>query len=294
MLKDSLFLFLLLFLNACTSAPDPLVTEVLGKSKSKYPFLLHHGFLSGRRLQWPKAKSFITSRGYLVFTTEVSAAQSIEDRAKQLKVQVDEILQTTGSKKINLIAHSMGGLDARYLISSLKYADKVASLTTVATPHRGTPIAGYMLNGTSAMKKWWLGFLMNVMARFSNPTSSFSSVDSLVVLENLGEEFMEKRFNPANPDHQDVYYQSWAGVLHPARVNLVGSALRPTFDVIYAARGENDGMVPVSSAAWGVFRGVLQGDHWETSGSEISSPEPFFNHREFLFSVVEELSKKGY
>ena len=41
---------------------------------------------------------------------------------------------------VNFLAHSMGGLDCRHLISHIKPTDYVPlSLTTVSTPHRGSP-----------------------------------------------------------------------------------------------------------------------------------------------------------
>ena len=55
-------------------------------------------------------------------------------RAAELRAQ---ILRWTDGP-VNLVAHSMGGLDARYLITHLNMAEQVRSLTTVSTPHRGT------------------------------------------------------------------------------------------------------------------------------------------------------------
>ena len=49
----------------------------------------------------------------------------------------------TGCGKVNIIAHSKGGLDARYAISKLGMAPYVASLTTMNTPHRGCRFVDY-------------------------------------------------------------------------------------------------------------------------------------------------------
>src|SRR5436190_277798 len=47
--------------------------------------------------------------------------------------------------KVIIIAHSMGGLDARYMISRLGMADRVAALVTLSTPHHGSPYADWCL-----------------------------------------------------------------------------------------------------------------------------------------------------
>jgi len=45
-----------------------------------------------------------------------------------------------------LVAHSMGGLDARHLIARLDPDRRVKSLVTVGTPHLGTPLASWLLD----------------------------------------------------------------------------------------------------------------------------------------------------
>jgi triacylglycerol lipase len=66
---------------------------------------------------------------------------SVEKRAQQLQSQLFDIRERFNSDKLNIIAHSMGGLDARYAITHLKAHEVVASLTTIGTPHRGSPYA---------------------------------------------------------------------------------------------------------------------------------------------------------
>ena len=91
-------------------------------------------------------RSFLNANGFpSVFNTNVDFAGSLELRAGQLKNEVDEILTETGAAKVHIIAHSMGGLDARKMICDLGMAEKVASLTTLGTPHLGTPLADRVL-----------------------------------------------------------------------------------------------------------------------------------------------------
>ena len=75
------------------------------------------------------------------------------------------------ARKVNIIAHSMGGLDARYAIAKLGLADRVASLVTIGTPHLGTPLAnlGARLSDLLRLKSL-LGRVVDIDA-FYNLTS---------------------------------------------------------------------------------------------------------------------------
>src|SRR5204863_998767 len=79
--------------------------------------------------------------------SRVHPTSSIELRARQLRAQILLSLRAQGCPKgrVIIIAHSMGGLDARYMISRLRMADRVAALITVSTPHRGSPYADWCL-----------------------------------------------------------------------------------------------------------------------------------------------------
>ena len=68
----------------------------------------------------------------------LNAAGSVETRAGDLKQYLDDRPELG---KVHLLAHSMGGLDSRYMISRLGMAGRVLTLTTLGTPHQGTPFA---------------------------------------------------------------------------------------------------------------------------------------------------------
>jgi triacylglycerol esterase/lipase EstA (alpha/beta hydrolase family) len=68
----------------------------------------------------------------------VEPFRGVADRSTTLSRSIDQILRETGAKKVNLVAHSLGGKDARYLVSALGYGDRVASISTIGTPHRGS------------------------------------------------------------------------------------------------------------------------------------------------------------
>ena len=73
-------------------------------------------------------------------TPSLNMAGNIAERAADLKQYLDNCPEVAG-RKVQLVAHSMGGLDARFMISKLDMADRILSLTTIGTPHRGSPIA---------------------------------------------------------------------------------------------------------------------------------------------------------
>ncbi|KAI7816906.1 Alpha/Beta hydrolase protein [Gamsiella multidivaricata] len=87
---------------------------------------------------WNGIQKALTKLGAKVVVAKVPRTGSIKERAEDLH----KILSTTmQGMSINFVAHSMGGLDCRYLISHIH--DKnydVQSLTTLSTPHRGSPV----------------------------------------------------------------------------------------------------------------------------------------------------------
>lgn len=86
---------------------------------------------------WSGIDDALAKLGAKVIVTKVPRTGGIQTRAQELHT----ILKATAKdKEINFLAHSMGGLDCRYLISHIKDRPyRVRSLTTVSTPHRGSP-----------------------------------------------------------------------------------------------------------------------------------------------------------
>lgn len=135
-------------------------------TKTRYPIVLAHG-LSGFRQLFGVVDYFfgipgdLRSGGARVFVTQVSAFGSAEQRGEQLLQQIEFIAASTGAGKVNLIGHSQGGLDARYVMAVRP--DLIASLTTVATPHRGADLADFLADNLEPG-----GFNETVLAAFAN------------------------------------------------------------------------------------------------------------------------------
>ena len=116
--------------------------------KTRYPLLLVHGFAMKDTFfmrSFGRIDRILRIQGHQVFTSKIDAVGNVESNAQQLKEEIDRICAETGAEKVNIIAHSKGGLDAKYMIQHLGMADRVASLTTLCTPFKGSPIASFSL-----------------------------------------------------------------------------------------------------------------------------------------------------
>lgn len=154
-----------------------------------------------------KVKEALEADGHIVMVTSVPPFASVRDRALALGQQIDAIMAQTGATQVNLIAHSMGGLDARYLISTLGYGDQVVSLTTISTPHRGSAVADVALK----LLPGKLDDVTNMLAKLWGRTYSdvAERSDVRAALTGISTKELE-RFNQVTPDDSRVYYQSWA------------------------------------------------------------------------------------
>lgn len=111
---------------------------------TQYPIVMAHGFLGWNRLlgtidYFNGVPQTLMKNGADVFTTKTTTVNSIEVRGEQLLNQVKTIKAVMGSDKVNLIGHSQGGLDSRYVAGVAPTA--IASITTVASPHTGVGVA---------------------------------------------------------------------------------------------------------------------------------------------------------
>lgn len=116
--------------------------------KTKYPILLVHGvfFRDFRHLNyWGRIPKELETNGAVIYYGNHQSASSVKDSAAELSDRIEKIIAQTGCEKINIIAHSKGGLDCRYAIANCGIKQYVASLTTINTPQRGCLFADYLL-----------------------------------------------------------------------------------------------------------------------------------------------------
>jgi triacylglycerol lipase len=286
-----------------------------------YPVLLHHGFSGWKEMSllglhyFNGVAEYVIAGGEpMVFETVVSPYEGTPVRGQQLAPQIDEILRLTGKDKVNIVAHSQGGLDSRYAISTLGYGDKVASLTTISTPHRGTALADALFDKVPG----WTDPITNAIAEVIGRSVLDMQFDANLraSLEWLTESVMMKTFNPSNIDDPQVAYFSYAGRSNDAPgspdcdgswhaddstkldhidplLKLTGSYLKDHGNY----GGVNDGIVPVRSARWGLFLGCFPADHFDEIGQVAKTgpnPESGFDHKEFYAEVIRRLRQRGF
>ncbi len=282
--------FILTFSFSCVTKRIFVKSLIDGYRKSaiskglitKYPIILVHGFCGfdemGGIEYFYGVKDYLTNMGFEVYSPELPAVGSIKDRATKLKEYINEKVPIG---KVNLIAHSMGGLDSRYMITHLNMKNRVASLTTISTPHRGTPVAdvalGLMVGPTDKI----LDYLLNRVGL------------TLDGVKNLTEDYVQNTFNPSTPDVEGVKYYSYAGVSGIGEKDLLKAALDIPYGIILAIRGRNDGMVPLSSAKWGEFKGEIPADHADEI-CQWAGETGTFDCKGFYLSIAQDLIKEGF
>ncbi|OGQ25806.1 MAG: hypothetical protein A2138_12345 [Deltaproteobacteria bacterium RBG_16_71_12] len=206
--------------------------------------------------------------GVRVFRTTVPAFGTVDERGHALAVALRELTARTGAQRFNLIAHSMGGLDARYALAHEGIRPLVASLVTIGTPHRGTPIAdlGSSVLGTPGVA--------GLLARLGVPTGFVKDMSSAALAA----------FNARVPDARGVFYASVVGRAPAARV---APPLAPVAALL-ARGGDSDGVVPTASQAWGVVLASIEADHWgEIGWSSCGDIEAQFT------TILRELRARG-
>jgi len=231
---------------------DDRYTSVRDRAKiPRYPVVLAHGlfgfdelYLAGQYFPaihyWRGITEVLRAHGVQVYTASVPPSGSIEHRALKLS---QDVAQKVHGKRVNIVAHSMGGLDSRYMISHLKPTNvSVASLTTVASPHHGSAFADYMFEnfGPSRIPR-----VYRALESIGFETGAFSQ---------LTRHYMNDVFNPATPDHDDTRYFSYGAEIEPA----FWSVFRHSHRIVEKAEGPNDGLVSVASAHWGNYVGTLK------------------------------------
>lgn len=260
---------------------------------SKYPLVFLHGFMGGKKGSFAGAQKYFEGLGCKVVMTEVAAVNGVDVRGGQIASQLKSILAQYGAQKVNIIAHSQGGLDARYAISILKMGSSVASLTTLSTPHLGSPVADVALRGsTDPFSKSMIDALLNLMTGQVS-SQGIASNDTRAAFTALSTSYM-RSFNEKTPNDPGVYYQSWGARTGSGTGDNTKTILALTQGYIYAKSGENDGMVAVSSAKWGEYKGTLEADHLDLGGLTVDDSATKFDHLKFLDTVVSDLKTKGY
>ena len=262
--------------------------------RTRYPVVMVHGifFRDWQYMNyWGRIPQALKRNGAIVFYGKQQSALSVAASAAELTSEIRRILAETGAEKVNIIAHSKGGLDARYAISLLGMDDLTASLTTINTPHRGCQFADVLL---ASLPKWLICF---VSARYNALFRKLgdSCPDFLAGVYDLTAASCAV-FNYKVPDSPKVYYQSIMSKMKTAK--SAGFPLNLGYLLVKKYEGENDGLVSVSSAVRGNFPGLLtagkkgisHGDMIDLTHRNVKG----FDVCEFYVQLLADLKEKGF
>ena len=270
---------------------DPALKEVC---KTKYPIVFVHGiFFRDSRIfnYWGRIPAALQIHGATVHYGQHQSALTVKESARELTARIKLIVERSGCEKVNIIAHSKGGLDCRYALSEFGLAPYVASLTTINTPHRGCLFAEELLSTSSEKLKSKVAHVYNsALYALGDETPDFlAAVGDLTVraCEKLNESL-------TFPD--GIYAQSVGSVMsHPKKGRF---PLNVSYPFVKKYDGENDGLVGETSFSWGEKytllrtegkRGISHGDMIDLNRENIRD----FDVRAFYVDLVKNLKARG-
>lgn len=280
--------------HACNKIELEDIRKDLDICETKYPLLLLHG-IGFRDLKffnyWGRIPKNLKKNGATIYYGHQEAFGTIENNGMMIKRKILEILEQEGCQKVNIIAHSKGGLDARYAISTLGMGEHVATLTTFSTPHRGSYLADLAIKWAPKPIYFFLAKQFNKwFAKIGDQNPDFYLSTHQLTSVYLVE------FNKNNLDDERVYYQSYASVMK----NMFSHGLLSVPYFLMTIRTKDtDGLVQLESAKWGTFkevfrnnriRGISHGDIIDLTREDYKN----FNIIETYIKVIAELKAMGY
>jgi triacylglycerol lipase len=282
---------------ALTAVPAHAASDY---AKTRYPIVLSHGLFGFGKIgpvdYWYGIPSDLQANGARVFVTAQTPAQSNDVRGEQLLAQVKEIQAITGAAKVNLIGHSQGGMTVRYVAGVAP--ERVASVTSVSTPHKGSPVADavqVVSNIAGPLGTDIIAGAVNAIAwliDFGDGTTSRQ--DALAAMKNLtavGAMTYNQRFPDAIPATacgsgaavaNGIRYYSWSGTGHltsvvdPSDWSMAATGL--------LISGPNDGLVPQCSSHLGtVIRDNYNMNHLDAVNQVLGLVSIFETNPKSLF-----------
>ena len=266
--------------------------------KTKYPLFMIHGifFRDFKRFNyWGRIPAELIKNGATVYYGNHESAETVAKSAEKLAERLRQVIKESGAEKVNIIAHSKGGLDMKYAIAHTDIAQYVASITTINTPHRGCEFAEYILNKAPEKSK-------NAVAAAYNATLKGLGDKSPDFLEAVGD-LTATRCKEISEDADKFDYKA-----HGIYTQSVGSGMRHaisgafplnmSFHLVKYFDGPNDGLVGEPSFKWGENyqfltcrgrRGISHGDMIDLNRENLSG----FDVREFYVQLVSDLKNRG-
>lgn len=261
--------------------------------KTNYPILLVHGSNCrdyGLIDSWGRIPDVLRKNGAKVYFGQQDGWGTIEENAEFIKNRIFKIIKKTNCKKINIIAHSKGGLDCRYMLQMFHMSCYVASLTTIATPHHGSKGVDIYCRLPDFCKK-----AIAIPVDFKCRLMGDKNPNFLKGFQQMSTSYCSL-FNQQIQDCPDTYYQSTISIMKSFRSDFLYAV---PYLIIFLLEGKNDGLVSVQSAKWGNFRGVIQTkakrgishiDIVDYRKKTLSN----FNVLQFYIHLVKDLKQRGF
>ncbi len=266
---------------------------------TRFPVVLAHGMGAQAKIlnivdYWWGLEAALEDEGADVYITSVNGMDTTANKGASFKAQFLQILAITGKSKANIIGHSHGTIYTRYAITNLGLASKVASHTSISGPHRGSSVADTIFN--IVPKQGWnlVGDALDIVYTFLFGDTNPNSLDNGL---EVTRPFMQNVFNPNCPDAPGIYYQSYTSTIRYMSNSIV---LEVPWLIALYYEGANDGLVSVSSAKWGNFRGVTEGALWSGGVDHLNIVNQFFgitpgfDAPEFYVNMVSDLKDRGF
>ncbi len=261
---------------------------------TKFPLLLLHiNFYPNRKPEtcWGRIPEALQQNGAVLYYGGPPSSPSVSLCAEELQAVIAYALARSGCEKVNIIAHSKRGWDARYAISELGLAHQVASLTTICTPHRGCLFAEGALDHLPGEEPDSVPHQRDrLLSQMNGQYPDFYSMVAELTPKACA------ALNQSLPDAPGVYYQSVG-----AKMASEGSAkfpMKASYRILQPLAGDNDGLVATSSMPWGEqytevaplgAQGISHGDMIDLNRRNI----PGFDVCEFYVELVQALKDRG-
>lgn len=261
--------------------------------QTKYPILMVHGFFF-RDFKlinyWGRIPRELEKNGATLYYGEHQSAAPVAVSAEEITERVEYILRKTGAEKVNIIAHSKGGLDCRYALHHLGLDKYVASVTTVNTPHRGCIYADKLLEKVSPKVQNRVSTAYNnIFKRLGDPSPDFLAAARDLTASSC------RQFENLSPP-EGVFCQSIGSVMDSPWQGSFPTNL--THRYVTKFDGPNDGLVAETSFSWGEkytlvttksHRGISHTDVMDLNRENL----PDFDVREFYVQLVADLKNRG-
>jgi triacylglycerol lipase len=248
----------------------------------KHPTVLVHGLGAYRRFgpidYFYKIPQILKESETRFFIPKLTAWQTVESRALELKEQINKKFP---DQKVNLIGHSQGGLECRYLVAKLSYSENVASVTTIGTPNRGSSISAFITNKLAPLEE-----KISEDSKFKIIRRSFQVYKQYAKL--LEDEKIQDDFKQIS------------GVAYFSATSVIGKKYRQTSLPIFWIPhkylldfdGDNDGFVSLKSSMWGEHICTYIGDHYGQIGHPLGYTRGL-NHIKFFKEIFKTLNSEG-